>query len=65
MVDLSKEQILELTNAAGLSYDDIRAEIIAARLTTVLQVLDELPDDLEAAAEPLPIFTLDSEDRDD
>ena len=63
MAELSKEEVLELAKAAGLHLDDLRAETIAARLTTVLQTLDELPDDIEAA-EPLPIFVVDSEDRD-
>jgi len=60
MADLSKEQVLELARAAGLRLDDARAEAIAARLTSVLNGLDELPDEVE----PLPVFTIDLEGRD-
>ena len=64
MAELSKAQVRDLAKAAGPRLDDLRAETIAARLPTVIQPLDELPDDPDAAPEPLPIFTVDPEDRD-
>ena len=65
MADLSKEQVLELARAAGLRLDDVRAATIAARLTSVLNGLDELADDVTDATEPLPVFSVDPEGRDD
>ena len=59
MADLSKEQVLELARAAGLQPDDVRAETIAARLTSVLNGLDALPDEVTDATEPLPVFSVD------
>ena len=64
MAQLSKEQVLELARAAGLRLDDARAEAIAARLTSVLNGLDELPDETPDALEPLPIFSVGPEGRD-
>ncbi|MCH8206982.1 MAG: hypothetical protein IH956_08260 [Chloroflexi bacterium] len=65
MADLSKEQVLELARAAGLRLDDVRAETIAARLTSVLSGLDGLPDEVMDTVGPLPVFTVGPEGQDD
>ena len=65
MADLSKEQVLELARAAGLRIDDVRAVTIAARLTSVLNGLDELPDEVMDAVGPLPVFSVGPEGRDE
>ena len=54
--EISKEQVYQLAQLAGLSLDDQRAETIAARLSRVLEELDMIsPDDL-AGIEPAPVF---------
>ncbi len=54
----SRDQIIDLARAAGLSLDDARAETIAARLGAALDELDAVSDNL-AAVEPAPTFAVD------
>lgn len=56
MVELTKEQILEMAKMAGLAPDDQRAEAIAARLGAVLQALSEVPDESVADYQPALTF---------
>ena len=62
MPKLTKEQVLELGQAAGLSLDDERAETIASRLTGVLEELDDISDEALAGVEPAPVFVVEGED---
>ena len=57
MSDVSKEQVHELAQIAGIAVDDVRAESIAARLASVLQALNELPADALASVEPAIVFS--------
>ncbi len=57
MPDISKKQVYELAQLAGLRLDDARAETIASRLSGVLAELDMITADDLAAIEPAPIFT--------
>ena len=56
MPDITKEQVHELTRIAGFQVDDTRAESIAARLTSVLEALDEFPSDALVSVEPAITF---------
>ena len=54
----SRDGIIDLARAAGLSLDDARADTIAARLGAALDELDAVSDNL-AAVEPAPTFAVD------
>ena len=54
---ISRDQIIDLAMAAGLSLDEGRAETIAARLGVALDELDAISDDL-AEVEPAPRFAI-------
>ncbi len=54
---ISRDQIIDLARAAGLSLDQDRAEIIAARLGAALDELDAISDDL-TEVEPAPRFAI-------
>lgn len=56
MADLTKEQILEMAKMAGLTLDNQRAEVIAARLGAVLQALSEVPDESLVDYQPALVF---------
>ncbi len=62
MPKLTKEQVIELGQAAGLDIDDTRAETIASRLMGVLEELDEIPDEALEGVEPTPIFVVEGGD---
>ncbi len=53
----SRDEIMDLARAAGLSLDDARAETIAARLGAALDELDAVSHNL-AAIEPAPTFAV-------
>ena len=53
----SRDGIIDLARAAGLSLDEARAETIAARLGAALDELDAVSDNL-AEVEPAPTFTV-------
>lgn len=57
MAELTKEQVLEMAKMAGLTPDDQRAEVIAARLGAVLQALADVPDDSLVDYQPALTFT--------
>ena len=56
MPKLSADQVLDLASIAGLELDDSRAEVVAARLSSVLEELDAIDDAALAGVEPLSIF---------
>ena len=56
MAEITKEQIHLLAGIAGLQVDDVRAESIAARLGSVVEVIDEIPTDALASVEPAITF---------
>ena len=53
----SRDEIIDMARAAGLSLDDARAETVAARLGAALDELDMISDNL-AAIEPAPTFAV-------
>ena len=53
---LTKQHVQEMAKMAGLSPDDQRAEVIAARLGAVLQALSEVPDESVADYQPALTF---------
>ena len=56
MPNITPTEIHALALIAGLEIADDRAETIAARLTSVLEALDEIPSDALASAEPAITF---------
>ena len=56
MPRLSADQVLDLARIAGLDLDDSRAEVVAARLSSVLEELDAIDDAALAGVEPSSIF---------
>ena len=44
MAELTKAEVFDMAQRAGLSLDDQRAEVIASRLGAVLEALAEIPD---------------------
>ena len=54
---ISRDQIIDVARAAGLTLDEGRAETIAARLGVALDELDAISDDL-AEVEPAPRFAV-------
>lgn len=54
---ISRDQIVDLGMAMGLSLDEARAETIAARLGAALDELDAISDDL-AEVEPASRFAV-------
>ena len=63
MLEITKEQAMELARAVGLRLDDKRAESIASRMRGVLEELDGVADESLSGVEPLPIFVAHSEAR--
>ena len=58
MTDLSKEQVKQMAQLVGIELDEIRAETISLRLSSVLAELDEIPYEALAGVEPAPIFNV-------
>ena len=56
MPRLSADQVLDLARIAGLDLDDSRAEVVAARLSSVLEELDAIDEAALAGVEPSSIF---------
>ena len=56
MPQISKKQVHELAQLAGLELDDMRAETIASRLSGVLEELDMISADDLAEVEPASVF---------
>ena len=56
MPRLSADQVLDLARIAGLDLDDSRAEVVAARLSSVLEELDAIDEATLAGVEPSSIF---------
>ncbi|MCI0439745.1 MAG: hypothetical protein L0177_11540 [Chloroflexi bacterium] len=63
MLEVTREQVIQLAQAAGLSLDDKTAEAIASRMRGVLEELDGVSDESLYGVEPLPIFMAYSFDR--
>lgn len=61
---LSRSQVHHLARPAGLELDDLRAETIASRLTSVLAELEGIPSDALADVEPAPTFATQGEGQD-
>lgn len=59
MSQLTIEDVHRMAKAAGLELDDARAETIAARLSGVLQELEEISTDELMSVEPAQTFTPD------
>ena len=56
---VSRETVRDLAQLVGIDMDDQRADTIAARLGSVLDDLDRIPDEALADLEPAPTFAAD------
>ena len=56
MSELSVEDVRKLAETMGLEVDESRARTIASRLSDIIEVLDEIPDELIESVEPAHIF---------
>lgn len=61
MSELSVEDVRQLAETMGLELDESRARTIASRLSGILEVLDEIPDDLLDSVEPAHRFEVSKE----
>ena len=61
MSELSVEDVRQLAETMGLELDESRARTIASRLSGILEVLDEIPDDLLDSVEPTHRFEVSKE----
>ena len=56
MSELSAEEVRKLAETMGLELDESRARTIASRLSGIIDVLDEIPDELLESVEPAHRF---------
>ena len=56
MSELSVEDVRKLAETMGLELDESRARTIASRLSGIMEVLDEIPDELLESVEPAHRF---------
>ena len=56
MPELSIDDVRKLAETMGLELDESRARTIASRLSGILELLDEIPDDLLDSVEPAHRF---------
>ncbi len=56
MPKLSVDDVRKLAETMGLELDESRARTIASRLSGIIEVLDEIPDDLLESVEPAHRF---------
>ena len=56
MPTLEKYQVRQLAHIAGIELDEQRADLVTARLGTVLNALEEIPADALASVEPATTF---------
>lgn len=56
MSELSVEDVRKLAETMGLDLDESRARTIASRLSGIIEVLDEIPDELLESVEPAHTF---------
>ena len=56
---VSRETVRDLAQLVGIEMDDQRADTIAARLGSVLDDLDRIPDEALADFEPATTFAAD------
>lgn len=56
MSELTVEDVFKLAETMGLELDESRARTIASRLSGVMEVLDEIPDELLESVEPAHRF---------
>ncbi len=61
MPKLTVEEVRILAETMGLELDESRARTIAARLTGIIEELDEIPDDLIESVEPAHRFEVGQE----
>ena len=61
MSELSVEDVRKLAETMGLEVDESRARTIASRLSGIIEVLDEIPDELIESVEPAHRFEVDRE----
>ena len=54
--ELSVEDVRKLAETMGLELDESRARTIASRLSGIMEVLDEIPDELLESVEPAHRF---------
>ena len=64
MDKLTKDDVLRLAAQAGLDVDDTRAETIASRLSSVLEELDEIPENAFEGVEPALTFSAEEQASD-
>ena len=56
MPELNIDDVRKLADTMGLELDESRARTIASRLSGIMEVLDEIPDDLLDSVEPAHRF---------
>ena len=56
MPELNIDDVRKLAETMGLELDESRARTIASRLSGIMEVLDEIPDDLLDSVEPAHRF---------
>ena len=56
MSELSVEDVRKLAGTMGLDLDESRPRTIASRLSGIIEVLDEIPDELLESVEPAHTF---------
>ena len=61
MPELTADKVRILAETMGLELDESRARTIAARLTGIIEELDEIPDDLIESVEPAHRFEVGQE----